>query len=70
MKISKATLQSIKIYGPEPTIRSKQHMYLDMGYDFPEVIRITVKVWLYNSREKKRRRKKWKQKRRNTWIQN
>jgi putative transposase len=37
MKMSKAALQSILIYRPEPTIRSKQHMCLDKGYDFPEV---------------------------------
>jgi hypothetical protein len=37
MKMSKATLQSIVIYRPEPTMRSKQHMCLDKGYDFPEV---------------------------------
>ena len=37
MKMSKATLQSIVIYRPEPTIKSKQHMCLDKGYDFPEV---------------------------------
>lgn len=37
MKMSKATLQSIVIYRPEPTIRSKQHMCLDKGYDYPEV---------------------------------
>jgi hypothetical protein len=37
MKMNKATLQSILIYRPEPTIRSKQHMCLDKGYDFPEV---------------------------------
>ena len=37
MKMSKATIQSIVIYRPEPTIRSKQHMCLDKGYDFPEV---------------------------------
>jgi putative transposase len=36
MKMSKVTLQSIVIYRPEPTIRSKQHTYLDKGYDFPE----------------------------------
>jgi hypothetical protein len=36
MKMSKATLQSIVIYRPESTIRSKQHMCLDKGYDFPE----------------------------------
>jgi transposase len=37
MKMSKATLQSIVIYRPKPTMRSKQHMCLDKGYDFPEV---------------------------------
>ena len=37
MKMSKATLQSIVIYRPEPTIKSKRHMCLDKGYDFPEV---------------------------------
>ncbi len=37
MKMSKATLQGIIIYRPEPTIRSKQHICLDKGYDFPEV---------------------------------
>jgi putative transposase len=37
MKMSKATLQSIVIYRPEPTNRSKQHMCLDKGYDYPEV---------------------------------
>jgi len=37
MKMSKATLQSIVIYRPVPTIRSKQHMCLDKGYDYPEV---------------------------------
>jgi hypothetical protein len=37
MKMSKATLQSVVIYRPEPTVRSKQHMCLDKGYDFPEV---------------------------------
>jgi len=37
MKMSKATLQNIVIYRPEPTMRSKQHMCMDKGYDFPEV---------------------------------
>lgn len=37
MKMTKATLQSIVIYRPEPTIRSKQHMCMDKGYAFPEV---------------------------------
>ena len=37
MKMTKATLQSIVIYRPEPTIRLKPHMCMDKGYDFPEV---------------------------------
>ena len=37
MKMSKATLQGIIIYRPEPTMRSKRHICLDKGYDFPEV---------------------------------
>ena len=37
MKMTKATLQSIVVHRPEPTIRLKQHMCMDKGYDFPEV---------------------------------
>ena len=37
MKMTKATLQSIVIYRPDPTIRLKQHMCMDKGYEFPEV---------------------------------
>jgi putative transposase len=37
MKMTKATLQSIVVHRPEATIRSKQHMCMDKGYDFPEV---------------------------------
>jgi len=37
MKMTKATLQSIVIYRPDPTITSKQHMCMDKGYEFPEV---------------------------------
>jgi putative transposase len=37
MKMTKATLQSIVAHRPEPTIRLKQHMCMDKGYDFPEV---------------------------------
>ena len=48
MKMSKATLQNIVvIYRPEPTIRSKQHMYLDKGYDFPEVYEILEEEYGY-----------------------
>jgi putative transposase len=37
MKMTKATLQSIAIYRPEPTIRLKQHMCMNKGHDFQEV---------------------------------
>jgi hypothetical protein len=37
MKMTKATLQSIVVHRPKPTIRLKQHMCMDKGYDFPEV---------------------------------
>ena len=37
MKMTKATLRSIVIYRPEPTIGLKEHMCMDKGYDFPEV---------------------------------
>jgi hypothetical protein len=31
----------------EPTIRSKQHMYLDKGYDFPEVYELLEEEYGY-----------------------
>jgi putative transposase len=37
MKMTQATLQSIVICRPVPTIKSEQHICLDKGYDFPEV---------------------------------
>jgi putative transposase len=38
MKMTQATLQSIAICRPDPTIiKSEQHICLDKGYDFPEV---------------------------------
>ena len=37
MKMTKATLQSIVIYRPDPTIRWRGHMCMDKGYEFPEV---------------------------------
>jgi hypothetical protein len=60
MKMSKATLQSMAIYRPEPTIRSKQHMCLDKGYDFPEVYELleehgyTIHIPLRGGRGEKR----------------
>ena len=37
MKLTKSTLQNVVIDKPEPTIKSKQHMCMDKGYDYPEV---------------------------------
>ncbi len=37
MKMTKSTLQNVVIDKPEPTIKSKQHMCMDKGYDYPEV---------------------------------
>jgi putative transposase len=37
MKMTKATLQSIVVHRPEPTVKSQQHMCMDKGYDYPEV---------------------------------
>ena len=47
MKMTKATLQSIVIYRPEPTIRFKQHMCMDKGYDFPEVYELLEEEYGY-----------------------
>ena len=47
MKMTKATLQSIVIYRPEPTIRSKQHMCMDKGYAFPEVYELLEEEYGY-----------------------
>jgi len=35
MKMTRATLQSM-VRRPEPTMRAKQHMCMDKGYDYPE----------------------------------
>ena len=37
MKMTEATLKSIVIDRPEPTVISQQHMCMDKGYDYPEV---------------------------------
>ena len=44
MKMTKATLQSIVIYRPKPTIKSKQHMCMDKA-SVSRGIRITGRVW-------------------------
>jgi hypothetical protein len=35
--MTKATLRSIVINRPEPTVKSKQYMCMDKGYDYPKV---------------------------------
>ena len=37
MKLIKPTLQNVVINKPEPTIKLKQNMCIDKGYDYPEV---------------------------------
>ena len=37
MKLIKPTLQNVVINKPEPTIKLKQNMCMDKGYDYPEV---------------------------------
>ena len=58
MKMTKATLQSIVIYRPEPTIRSKQAHVHGQRLRVSRGIRITGRVWLYNSHQIKRKGKK------------
>jgi len=65
MKMSKATLQGIIIYRPEPKIRSKQHMCLDTGYDFPEVYEL-LEEYGYTIHIPLRGRKRSRSSKRNT----
>jgi putative transposase len=37
MKMTEATLKSIVIDRPEPTVISQQYMCMDKGYDYPQV---------------------------------
>ena len=54
MKMTKATLQSIVIYRPDPTIRSKAAHVHGQRLRVSRGIRITGRVWLYNSHQIKR----------------
>jgi len=65
MKMTKATLQSIVVHRPEPTIRLKQHMCMDKGYDFPEVHRLledygyyTIHIIRLGGRRRENKRKR------------
>jgi putative transposase len=74
MKMTKATLQSIVVHGPEPTIRSKQHMCMDKGYDFPEVHELledygyTIHIRLRGKRSENKRRKRIPTYRSRRWV--
>ena len=46
MKMTKTTLQSIVVNRPEPTTRAKQHMCMDKGFDYPELLEL---LRLYDS---------------------
>ena len=73
MKMSKATLQNIAIYRPQPTIRLKRHMCMDKGYDFPEVYDLleeygyTIRIRL-RGEEKGRKRKGIPKYRARRWV--
>jgi putative transposase len=61
MKLTKSTLQNVVINKPEPTIKSKQHMCMDKGYDYPEVYELleeygyTIHIRLRGEEERRRR---------------
>ena len=58
MKMTKATLQSIVIYRPEPTIRLKGAHVHGQRLRVSRGIPITGRVWLYNSHQIKRKGKR------------
>jgi putative transposase len=59
--MTKSTLQNVVINKPEPTIKSKQHMCMDKGYDYPEVYELledygyTIHVRLRGEERSRRR---------------
>jgi transposase len=74
MKMTKATLQSIVVHRPEPTITLRQHMCMDRGYDFPEVYELledygyTIHIRLRGERDNKRKRKRIPPYRSRRWV--
>ena len=68
MKMSKATLQGIIIYRPEPTMRSKRHICLDKGYDFPEVYEL-LEEYGYTIHIPLRGEKRSRRQQNDIWIQ-
>lgn len=53
MRLVEETLESIPIDRPEPTVRRKQHLCADKGYDYLEV-RELVEQWGYTAHIKAR----------------
>jgi putative transposase len=47
MKLTKSTLQNVVMDRHEPTIKSKQHMCMDKGYDYPEVYELLEEYGYY-----------------------
>jgi transposase len=80
MKLTKSTLQNVVIDKPEPTIKSKQHMCMDKGYDYPEVYELlkeygyTIHIRLRGEERRRSSRKipkyrarRWVIERTNSW---
>lgn len=67
MKMTKTTLQSIVVHRTKPSTKSKQHMCMDRGYDFPEVyellldyaytihIKLKTRIGIQTQRKKRKR---------------
>jgi putative transposase len=78
MKMTKPTLQNVVINKPEPTIKSKQHMCMDKGYDYPEVYELlenyayTIHIRLRGGRRYKKipkyRARRWVVERTHSWM--
>jgi transposase len=53
MRLVEETLESIPVDRPQPTVRRKQHLCGDKGYDYPDV-RTVLKEWAYTAHIKAR----------------
>jgi putative transposase len=79
MKLTKSTLQNVVIDKPEPTIKSKQHMCMDKGYNYPEVYELleeygyTIHIRLRGEGRRRRkipkyRARRWVVERTHSWM--
>jgi putative transposase len=79
MKLTKSTLQNVVIINkPEPSIKLKQHMCMDKGYDYPEVYEVledygyTIHIRLRGGRSSRRipkyRTRRWVVERTHSWM--